>query len=170
MGGDDYRAFLFEGDGTIPKAAVALHLDRHKLEVVNITSPETSHLQPATYNQILQRFAAALFEPAAAEVGLSVVTSMPHVSLPGEIGAELAELLAQFSGAANQSTGSSHPADFRRWARFLVRLHRSGKRLDGDLLEATLREQGWSTERAGMLVREAEFARDLLSVADLPDP
>ena len=83
-----------------------------------------------------------------------------------EVGPEIARLLVQFSGAANQSSGSSHPADFKRWATFLVTVHRSGKRLDNDLLYATLREQGWPKEKASDLVSEFEFARELLSIAD----
>lgn len=166
IGDDSYRVFSREADGSLPALGVALHLEPEGIQIVNIVPRDVGNLGPAVYNAALQEFLEQLVQPASAALSLSVITSLPRTSLAAETGPEIARLLVQFSGAANQSTGSSHPADFRRWAIFLVTLHRSGKRLDTDLLYATLREQGWPKEKASDLVNEFEFARDLLSIAD----
>lgn len=166
IGDDRYRVFWRDADDALPAVGVALHLEPEGIQIVNIVPRDVGNLGPAVYNAVLQEFLKRLIQPAAAAHALSVVTSLPRTSLAAEVGPEIARLLVQFSGAANQSTGSSHPADFKRWATFLVKVHRSGKRLDTDLLYATLREQGWPKEKASDLVSEFEFARDLLDVAD----
>lgn len=166
IGDDSYRVFSREADGSIPALGVALHLEPEGIQIVNIVPRDVGNLGTTVYNATLQEFLEQLVQPAAAALSLSVVTSLPRTSLAAEVGPEIARLLVQFSGAANQSSGSSHPADFRRWATFLATVHRSGKRLDTDLLFATLREQGWPKEKASHLVSEFEFARELLKVAD----
>lgn len=166
IGDDRYRVFWRDADDALPAVGVALHLEPEGIQIVNIVPRDVGNLDPAVYNAVLQEFLERLIQPAAAAYALSVVTSLPRTSLAAEVGPEIVRLLVQFSGAANQSTGSSHPADFKRWATFLVTVHRSGKRLDTDLLYATLREQGWPKEKASNLVSEFEFARELLSVAD----
>jgi hypothetical protein len=166
IGDDRYRVFWRDADDVLPAVGVALHLEPEGIQIVNIVPRDIGNLGPAVYNAVLQEFLERLIQPAAAAHALSVVTYLPRTSLAAEVGPEIARLLVQFSGAANQSTGSSHPADFKRWATFLVTVHRSGKRLDNDLLYATLREQGWPKEKASDLVSEFEFARELLNVAD----
>lgn len=166
IGDDRYRVFWRDADDVLPAVGVALHLEPEGIQIVNIVPRDIGNLGPAVYNAVLQEFLERLIQPAAAVHALSVVTSLPRTSLAAEVGPEIARLLVQFSGAANQSTGSSHPADFKRWATFLVTVHRSGMRLDNDLLYATLREQGWPKEKASDLVSEFEFARELLNVAD----
>lgn len=166
IGDNNYRVFSREADAALPAVGVAMHLEPEGIEIVNIVPRDVGHLPPSVYNAVLQEFLEDLLQPAAGALSLLVVTSLPHTSLAAEIGPEIAELLVRFSGAANQSTGSSHPADFKRWAAFLVAAHQSRKRIDTDLLQATLREQGWPAERASDLVCEFEFARDLLRVAD----
>ncbi|MBN8529171.1 MAG: hypothetical protein J0M36_08045 [Caulobacterales bacterium] len=166
IGDESYRVFSREADGSLPALGVALHLEPEGIQIVNIVPRDVGNLGTTIYNAALQEFLEQLIQPAAAALSLSVVTSLPRTSLAAEVGPEIARLLVQFSGAANQSSGSSHPADFRRWATFLATVHRSGKRLDTDLLYATLREQGWPKEKASDLVSEFEFARELLKVAD----
>lgn len=166
IGDAHFRVFARKACGQLPEAAVALYIEDDRIEVVNITPKHTGHLPPLQYNAILQDFSATLLGPAAASLGLSVVTSLPVTSLLTQVGPEAADLLKSFSGIANKATGSSHPADFKRWGRFLVCIHRQGIELDTGLLQATLQEQGWSAKQADKLVREYEFARDLLQVAD----
>jgi hypothetical protein len=166
IGDDSYRVFSRGADGSLPALGVALHLGPEGVEVVNIVPRDVGYLGPDVYNAALQEFLEQLVQPAAEALSLSTVTSLPRTSLAAEVGPDVARLLQQFSGAANQSTGSSHPADFRRWAAFLVAVHRSGKRLDTDLLFTTLRQQGWPEEKASGLVSEFEFARELLHFAD----
>lgn len=166
IGDDRYRVFAREADAALPAVGVAMHLESEGAQIVNIVPRDVGHLGTSVYNAVLQQFLEDLLQPAADALSLAVITSLPRTSLAAEIGPDIAELLVRFSGAANQSTGSSHPADFKRWAAFLIAAHRNGKTVDADLLQATLREQGWPAERASDLVCEFEFGRDLLRVAD----
>lgn len=166
IGRESFRVFKRDADEALPAVGVALHLEPDGVEVVNIVPRDLNNLEPGVYNAVLQEFLESLLQPAADAQSLAVVTSTGSTSLAAEIGPEIARLLEVFSGAANQSTGSSHPLDFRRWAAFLIAAHRSGSKVDTWLLEKTLREQGWSEEHASDLVSEFEFARDLLSLAD----
>jgi len=166
IGDDRYRIFARESDAAVPAVGVAMHLEPEGVQIVNIVPHDIGHLGTSVYNAVLHQFLEDLVQPAADALSLAVITSLPRTSLAAEIGPDTAELLARFSDAANQSTGSSHPADFKRWATFLVAAHRNGKRVDTGLLQATLREQGWPAERASDLVCEFEFERDLLRVAD----
>lgn len=166
IGSESYRVFEREADGALPAVGVALHLEPDGVEVVNIVPRDLNNLATSVYNAVLQDFLDTLLQPAADAQSLAVVTSTGKTSLAAELGPDIARLLEVFSGAANQSTGSSHPLDFRRWAAFLIAAHRSGKKVDTWLLETTLREQGWSQEHASDLVSEFEFARDLLDVAE----
>lgn len=167
IGRESFRVFKREANNALPAANVALHLDPDGgIEVVNIVPYDQNNLEPAVYNAILQEFLEKLIQPAADAQSLAVVTSTGGTSLAAEVSPEIARLLESFSGAANKSTGSSHPLDFRRWAAFLIASHRSGRKVDTWLLEQTLREQGWSGDRASELVSEFEFSRDLLALAD----
>ncbi len=136
------------------------------VEVVNIMPRDIGYIPPEQYNAILQEFSAQLLEPVTRALGLAIITSLPRTSLRAEMGPEIADLLVRFSGAANKATGSSHPADFKRWAQFLIQAHQSGRRLDTGLLSATLLEQGWPSDKVTKLIMEFEFSRDLLRVAD----
>lgn len=161
-----YRVFVREGDDRLPTAAVALVIERDRLEVVNITPRDQARLSTGSYNALLAEFSAVLLAPAAGAQGLGIVTSLPRTSLRAELGEEVAEMLEQFSGAANMATGSSHPADFGRWARFLIAVYHSGKRLDPNLLLTTLIELGWPDDKARKLVEEHGFAEALLSAQE----
>lgn len=161
-----YRVFMREGDDGFTTVAVALTLEGSTLKLVNITPKDQAQLSTRSYNAVLAEFSATLLAPAASAVGLGIVTSLPRTSIRAELGDAAADLLEQFSGAANMATGSSHPADFSRWARFLLAVHRSGKRLDGDLLTVTLVEQDWPPEKARELVEEHAFAERLLAAAE----
>lgn len=166
IGRESFRVFMREADSSLPAANVAIHLEPDGIEVVNIVPYELNNLEPALYNAILQEFLETLVQPAADAQSLAVVTTTGGTSLAAEMSPEIARLLESFSGAANKSTGSSHPLDFRRWAAFLIASHRSGRKVDTWLLEQALKEQGWSSDRVSDLVSEFEFSRDLLTLAD----
>ena len=78
-------------------------------------------------------------------------------------GVEVEDALKRFSSLANKSTGSSHPLDQKRGFEFLILAHNAHDKLDVNLVIYTLRELGWSEERAIELGLEFEFAESLLS-------
>ena len=64
-------------------------------------------------------------------------------------------------------SGSSHPSDFKRWADFLIQVHRDQSPLDGATLRRWLMEiERWPADTAYDLVDEYEFSRDLLNAYD----
>ena len=84
------------------------------------------------------------------------------------IGVDAFTALEKFSGLANKSMGSSHQMDRNRWCEFLIKLHRTGVKLDRELLKEWLIQQDWSSEMASDLTCEFDFARDLLELVKLP--
>ena len=102
IGDDSYRVFSREADGSLPALGVALHLEPEGIRIVNIVPRDVGNLGTGIYNAALQEFLEQLVRPAAAALSLSVVTSLPRTSLAAEVGPEVARLLVQFSGAANQ--------------------------------------------------------------------
>ncbi|MFC3712528.1 hypothetical protein ACFOMD_08105 [Sphingoaurantiacus capsulatus] len=165
IGTPEFRVFDREVADSLPAASVALYLEPYGLQIVNIVPRDRQNLSRAEYNGILQDFLVQLAQPGADELGLSIVTSLPRTSLAAETTPEVATLLKQFSGAANKTTGSSHPADFKRWAKFLIAVHRCHAAVDTPLLREALKEHGWPNETAEELISEFEFAQDLLQIA-----
>ena len=55
-------------------------------------------------------------------------------SLEDWISEPAAAALRRFSGAANKSTGASHPSDQARWFAFIVAMHRGRDRRDAHQL------------------------------------
>lgn len=73
------------------------------------------------------------------------------------------EALRLFSGAANKATGSSHPADWQRWLKFLVAVHRTRVSIVPEKLSKWLIEdEQWPEESAQKLGFQYEFALDVL--------
>lgn len=75
--------------------------------------------------------------------------------------------LRRFSGAANKSTGASHPSDERRWFDFIVAVHRAGDKLDAARLARWLHEaEGWDEDSAHKLAGNYETSLALLTHYD----
>ncbi|WP_287103958.1 hypothetical protein [Brevundimonas sp.] len=88
-------------------------------------------------------------------------------SLEDWISEPAAAALRRFSGAANKSTGASHPSDQARWFAFIVAMHRGRDRLDAHQLYRWLWEvEGWDEESSFSLAGEYERLLALLVYAD----
>ena len=163
----DILAFEREADDLLPAAGLTLWSRPDGYEVTNIVPREMGQLGYAKYNALLQEFVAQIAEPAAAAARFSVEVTAGNQSLEDLTSPEVAKALRQFSGAANKSTGSSHPADRKRWMRFLVLAHLSGRDLGAETLGRWLIEiEGWDDNSAHELAIEYEFGRDLLRQYD----
>jgi hypothetical protein len=102
---------------------------------------------------------------AASEAGLRTELTPDERSLEEVFGYRAAGLLKSFSRCANKS--STHPADLRRWMKFLIQLHSQPNRdHDYDLLAKWLIEDGWSMDKTHKLISECEFVRYLLRAYD----
>ncbi|MCC6630166.1 MAG: hypothetical protein IT340_22530 [Chloroflexi bacterium] len=165
----DERRLWFRRDsmGDIPPTDLFLVCGPGHCRVTNIVPQELGSLTRSQYNAVLDDFAARVAGPAAAVLGLSLRISPDRQPLTFWLSPEAARRLTTFSQAANMSTGSGHPLDFRRWAAFLIQVHRERSRLDAPTLRRWLVEiEGWPEDTASGLVGEFEFARDLLSAYD----
>lgn len=163
----DVIAFQRKADSALPAAGLTLWSHADGYEVSNIVPREMGQLGFAKYNALLQEFADLIARPAAVAAGFLVEVTSSSQSLQDVSSPEVAAALTRFSGAANKSTGSTHPADRKRWMHFLILEHRSGGDLSAEFLGRWLIEaEGWDDESAHDLAIEYEFAQDLLRAYD----
>lgn len=163
----DVIAFQRKADASLPAAGLTLWSRADGYEVSNIVPREVGQLGYTRYNALLQEFVALIAQPAAEASDFLVEVTSGNQSLEDVASPEVAAALRQFSGAANKSTGSTHPADRRRWMRFLILAHRSGRDLTADFVARWLREvDGWDDESAHNLSIQFEFAQDVLQAYD----
>lgn len=73
-------------------------------------------------------------------------------------------LFERFSGAANKSSGRSHPADEARWLKFIRAAHRSGEPPSRSEVYEWLVARDWDVDTARELSNEYEFGIELLNV------
>lgn len=141
--------------------------DPHTLYVSNIVPADVSELDYDQYNQILREFHDNFVVPVAGDLNIALELSAPDTTIENVLSPKSLGLLKSFSGAANKSTGSSHPMDRKRWFDFLINLHRSGESPDEGLLARWfVEEERWSEDRVRKLIIEYEFARGLLNQYD----
>ena len=164
---DDVLLFRTKATEAYPEAGLTLWEHEDGYYVPNIVPLETGQLTRAQYNAILEDFINEVAASVATEHGFVVSTTQGHQSIEDWVSADTATRLRRFSGAANKSTGASHPADERRWFDFIVSVHRSGERLDADQLARWLSEvDGWEEGTAHNLAARYEGALALLKFYD----
>jgi hypothetical protein len=167
----DVIAFRREADAQLPAAELTLWSRDDGYEVTNIVPAKTGQLRYANYNALLQEFVERIAKPAADAAGFSVDMSSPRRSLEDMLSPEASKALRQFSSAANKSTGSSHPADRKRWLQFIILAHTAGGDLGADVLARWLIEiDGWDDDSAHNLAIQYEFAQELLDHYDVEQP
>ncbi|MBH5396627.1 hypothetical protein HZZ13_02285 [Bradyrhizobium sp. CNPSo 4010] len=163
----DVIAFQRASDAVLPAAGLTLWSRPDGYEVSNIVPRETGKLGYGTYNALLREFADLIARPAAIGGGFLVEVTSDSQSLQDVSSPDVAAALRRFSGAANKSTGATHPADRKRWMHFLILAHQSGGALSTDFLTRWLVEaEGWDDESAHDLAIQYEFAQDLLQAYD----
>lgn len=163
-----YESFTVPRSGDTPAATVALFLSKSgtSAKVVNVVPNESRSLTMRQYNDVLKEF-VSFATPIARNLDLEISETGEDAKITRWISKDAEEALLGFSNAANKSTGSAHPMDFDRWARFIIRIHREKGRLPSDLLGRYLVEElGWQEEKAHDLMLEYEFGLALLKVSD----
>lgn len=177
----------FDGQGNLPgtetdrfwwrftpatNADIQLFLCRtpDRVCVSNITPVEGSGatLSKNEYNQIIDEFYEEVNKLISKSDDLNPMLTSDNADITKHISLEAAKLLDNFSFAANKYTGSAHPYDFKRWAKFLIKVHKEkNASLDVNfLLNWLVEELEWPDESANKLVSEYEFAKDLLEIYD----
>ncbi len=161
--GEDIIVFSRESDSKAPTIGLVLWQDTSGYKVANIVPKETGSISIATYNAVLQDFVDKIAKPAAGESDFRIKVTQSRQTVKDWLGEEPAAALRSFSGAANKSTGASHPKDQERWFNFLVAAHRSGHRADPGTLRRWLVEvDRWPEDEAHDLASNYETALELL--------
>ena len=154
-----------EGSNVSPSALFIFQKDNDTLWVSNIVPTGNGGLTYDQYNFALENFYENIVTPAIEDISTTAELTSDQISVGKIAGEEVEKALMLFSDSANKSTGSSHPADNRRWLEFLVLAQEAKPDLDPDIIIRTLTERGWSEDMAFKLGIQFEFAQDLLSYA-----
>lgn len=154
---EDVILFRRDPTGHHPGAGLTLWATDDGYYVPNIVPLESGQLTFAQYNAILDDFVENIADPVASGVGFTVSKTRPRQAISDWVSSDATLKLGRFSGAANKSTGASHPSDERRWFDFIVAVHRSGDRLDASRLARWLHElEKWDEESAHDLAGDYE--------------
>jgi hypothetical protein len=162
----DGGILVFErgAEGGLAAARLVLWPNDNGYYVPNVVPTQVSELTMADYNAILADFADKIAKPIGRRFGFTTATTAGNQNLEDWLSPEAAVALRRFSGAANKSTGASHPMDERRWFDFIIAVRRSGKTIATDYLARWLHEaEGWDEDMAHKLAGEFERGIALLN-------
>ena len=163
---EKHYTFRYNPQNTNQSAVLCLIYNKESIEIVNIVPVGISEINIDQYNTILDDFYSEYIANLSTSLKqkLIITKTEDHLNAEDLLSQKALDLLTTFSVAANKSTGSSHPNDFKRWASFLIQVHQDKKQLGTDMLERLLLNLGWPKEKASDLTIEFEFARDLLEI------
>lgn len=158
--------FRFVGRAELPAVSLFIVEDDESLKVSNIVPQQAGSISRGQYNLVVDEF-ASFAGPVAQSMGLTVSLTNDREPITHWLSTAAADELRRFARTANKSTGSAHPADFARWASFLIAAHREQAALDSSTLARWLQEvDQWPEDTAHDLALEYEFARQLLKSYD----
>jgi hypothetical protein len=163
----DVIMFRREASDNYPAATLTLWETGDGYYVSNITPSNIGQLTYAQYNAVLADFVERVAAPVLDHFDFTIIRTEPRQSVDDWLSPDAALKLKGFSGAANKSTGSSHPSDERRWFEFLVAAHHSAKELSANKLARWLHEvEGWDEDSAHSLAGDFEKSISLLAFYD----
>jgi hypothetical protein len=163
----DVVVFRHEAGTDYPAARLTLWETADGYKVSNVVPEAYGQLTISQYNAILNAFIAEVAAPTTETLGLAVKTTKAHQSIDDLLSPDAASKLKRFSGAANKSTGASHPLDEKRWFDFIIAVHHADENMGADLLARWLHEVGgWDEESAHNLASDFEKALGLLAQYD----
>lgn len=146
---------------------VLIEKEKNCLYVSNILPIEIGELSINEYNNLLIDFKTNVIDTIN-DTKIVSETTKDELLLKDVIGEEAADLLKQFSRLANKSTGNIHPSDKKMWFNFVSKAHKflhDKEYNDGDLtdiIENSLKEQGWSKKWADDLACQFQLSYELL--------
>jgi hypothetical protein len=162
--GYDYIIFTCSEIMSRPAALLLFIADENDyLYVCNIVSKDGKALGEDRSNAILEEFLTQFIEPAAKGLDIEIFTNSDELTIDNAMSPEMSQLLRQFSGAANKSSGGTHPLDERRFFDFIVQAHNEKALLYETALSGLLVDDGWSSIHAQALSSKYIFGRELLN-------
>lgn len=163
--GDNFYYFSCVKTDVLEPALIAFaRKDQQIVYIANIVPREIGSLTKDQYNTILIEFYEKFLSKICNKLSIKVEITSDNQSMQDWVSNETYKKIKSFSGAANKSTGSSHPFDQERWFAFIVAVFRNNEKLDPDRLERWLVEdEGWHYDIASDLAIEYEQGLALLS-------
>ena len=158
--------FSYSGN-RVERAAVFIatgeYLHEGELRVSNIVPLEKNKLSIDEYNDVLKLFYNEIIKPykeSHFDIDISQVTD--DIFDPRTVISEEAlKKLRAFCGAANKSTGSSHPCDRERWFDFICQTVEDDRLFDLETLARFLQDETyWGKREDGFLGAMGAFAWD----------
>ncbi|MBA4318785.1 MAG: hypothetical protein C0412_10330 [Flavobacterium sp.] len=152
--------FCFEATGILEQDLSLWLINRGNEMVVTNIVPQIKSLSISQYNLVLNSFVNII-----RSANLKHSLSKDDLSLEDLIGKTPAKNLRSFSGAANKSTGRSHPCDEERWFAFLYSMIESEKVISLDDLVFFLKDDGWQESTAYELGLDLEYGINAMQYA-----
>jgi len=162
---DALEHLIFERSAAadLPASVLVLFGEGNGYKISNIFPQKIGDLSISEYNDVLGDFREKLLRCNSEIPKLSMELTQRYQSITDWISSDAALALHTFSVCANKWTGSAHPADRKRWFRFLTAAYEGDRSLDTYLLERWLTEvEEWPHEIAHKLVTEYEYSMDLI--------
>lgn len=160
--------FVRPGDDIVQTSSVFMTAgpDETSISIDAIVPNRAGGNSRTQVHHIVDEF-VAVATPVARGLGLHVELTVDVASARRWLSPEAVDALEGFSNGANKATGSSHPMDWDRWARFIVLAHREKTDLDGSAFTRLLVEDyEWPEEEAYKLGREYDIGRGVLESND----
>lgn len=162
--GTEYVAFRKPETPHLPAAVLYLYGEppEGRYQVANILPTDKNELSLQEYNRLTRSFYETCVQPSQDPYQLKATLTEEDTNFAETVSPPTFELLKRFSALANKSTGSSHPADRRRWLDFVASSIKNHDKIDTELLSQWLvDEEQWPKEEASRLIRDYELAVDL---------
>jgi len=137
---------------------VCPHSGEHDAYVSNIVPTTSSSIPSEEYVRILNDFRDLA-------LGIFDAPAILSTTDPSHFGAAFPSLQL-FSGAANKSSGGTHPLDEARFLDFIAVSHRENIEISDGNLTDWLIEDGWPEDAAHDLADKYRFGKDLLERYD----
>lgn len=163
--GEKFYYFSCSRSEVLEPALIAFAKKDHKIiYIANIVPKEIGELSRDQYNVILMEFYNNFLKPLCEKHSIRVEITSDNQSIEDWVSEGTYKKLKRFSGAANKSTGSSHPCDQERWFAFIISVLQNNEKLDPGQLERWLvEEEGWHYDIASDLAIEYEQGLALLT-------
>lgn len=164
--GRQWIEFNYRGN-RVDQAAVFISigkcLNEGELRVNNIVPLEKNQLSIDEYNNVLELFYGEIIKPYKErhfDIEISPLTD--DIFDPRTVISEEAlKKLRTFCGAANKSTGSSHPSDQEKWFDFICQTVDDDRIFDIETLAKFLQDESyWGKREEGFLGAIGSFAWD----------
>ena len=162
--GDKFYYFSCVKTDVLEPALVAFARKNQQIVyIANIVPREFGSLTKDQYNTIIIKFYEKFLSQICDKLSIQAEITSDNQSMQDWVSEETYKKIKSFSGAANKSTGSSHPCDQERWFAFIVSVFRKNEKLDPSQLERWLVEdEGWHYDIASDLAIEYEQGLALL--------